>query len=63
MNHYKTLFLKIKPSFFEWTTALAFSYFKDTQIRYKYYRNWIRRKIRFYKYYNPEIAIITSIGL
>ena len=59
----KNHFLKIKPSFFEWTTALAFSYFKDTQSDINIIETGLGGRLDSTNIITPELAIITTIGL
>ena len=62
-NHYQTLFLKIKPSFFEWTTALAFSYFKKAKTEINIIETGLGGRLDSTNIIRPELAVITSIGM
>ena len=56
------LFEEIKPSFFEWTTALAFSYFKDSANDINIIETGLGGRLDSTNIINPEISIITNIG-
>ena len=62
-KRYKNHFLKVKPSFFEWTTALAFSYFKDAQSDINIIETGLGGRLDSTNIITPKLAIITSIGL
>ncbi|MFL2589637.1 MAG: bifunctional folylpolyglutamate synthase/dihydrofolate synthase [Parvicellaceae bacterium] len=55
-------FEEIKPSFFEWTTALAFSYFKDSATDINIIETGLGGRLDSTNIINPEISIITNIG-
>lgn len=66
MSFYKKnlqLFEKIKPSFFEWTTALAFSYYKDSDTDINIIETGLGGRLDSTNIITPEISIITNIGL
>ena len=56
------LFEEIQPSFFEWTTALAFSYFKDLATDINIIETGLGGRLDSTNIINPEISIITNIG-
>jgi dihydrofolate synthase/folylpolyglutamate synthase len=56
-------FKKINPSFFEWTTALAFSYFRDSCTDINIIETGLGGRLDSTNIINPEISIITNIGL
>ena len=56
------LFEEIQPSFFEWTTALAFSYFKDSATDINIIETGLGGRLDSTNIINPEISIITNIG-
>lgn len=62
-THYQTLFLKIKPSFFEWTTALAFSYFEKAKTEINIIETGLGGRLDSTNIISPELAVITSIGM
>ncbi len=62
-THYQTLFLKIKPSFFEWTTALAFSYFQKAKTDINIIETGLGGRLDSTNIIRPELAVITSIGM
>ena len=57
------LFEKIKPSFFEWTTALAFNYFKDNNTKINIIETGLGGRLDSTNIITPELSIITTIGL
>ena len=57
------LFKEIKPSFFEWTTVLAFSYYKDSATDINIIETGLGGRLDSTNIINPEISIITNIGL
>tara|TARA_A100001015_G_C14981417_1_gene709618 strand:+ start:614 stop:1804 length:1191 start_codon:yes stop_codon:yes gene_type:complete len=66
MNFYEKnfqLFKEIKPSFFEWTTVLAFSYYKDSATDINIIETGLGGRLDSTNIINPEISIITNIGL
>ena len=56
------LFKGVKPSFFEWTTALAFSYFKESGSDINIIETGLGGRLDSTNIINPEISIITNIG-
>ena len=56
-------FEKINPSFFEWTTALAFSFFRDSCTEINIIETGLGGRLDSTNIINPEISIITNIGL
>ena len=65
MNFYEKnfqLFKEIKPSFFEWTTVLAFSYYKDSATDINIIETGLGGRLDSTNIINPEISIITNIG-
>ncbi|MBH19325.1 MAG: tetrahydrofolate synthase [Crocinitomicaceae bacterium] len=66
MNFYEKnfqLFKEIKPSFFEWTTVLAFSYYKYSATDINIIETGLGGRLDSTNIINPEISIITNIGL
>ena len=66
MNFYEKnfqLYKEIKPSFFEWTTVLAFSYYKDSATDINIIETGLGGRLDSTNIINPEISIITNIGL
>ena len=53
---------EIQPSFFEWTTALAFSYFKDSATDINIIETGLGGRLDSTNIINPKISIITNIG-
>ena len=56
------LFKEVNPSFFEWTTALAFSYFKESGSDINIIETGLGGRLDSTNIINPEISIITNIG-
>ena len=56
------LFKGVNPSFFEWTTALAFSYFKESGSDINIIETGLGGRLDSTNIINPEISIITNIG-
>ena len=66
VNFYKEnleRFKKISPSFFEWSTALAFCYFKDSNTEINIIETGLGGRLDSTNIIQPELSIITSIGL
>ncbi len=57
------LFSDVKPSFFEWSTALAFSFFKDSNTDINIIETGLGGRLDSTNIINPELSIITSIGI
>ena len=62
VNNYKSEFDKIKPSFFEWTTALAFQYFYDNKVDIVILETGMGGRLDSTNVVVPELSIITNIG-
>ena len=65
MNFYEKnfqLFKEVKPSFFEWTTVLAFSYYKDSATDINIIETGLGGRLDSTNIISPEISIITNIG-
>ena len=56
-------FKEISPSFFEWSTALAFSYFKDSKTDVNIIETGLGGRLDSTNIIMPELSIITSIGM
>jgi dihydrofolate synthase/folylpolyglutamate synthase len=56
-------FKEIGPSFFEWSTALAFSYFKDSKTDINIIETGLGGRLDSTNIIIPELSIITSIGM
>ena len=50
-------------SFFEWSTALAFSFFKDSNTDINIIETGLGGRLDSTNIINPELSIITSIGI
>ena len=55
-------FKKISPSFFEWSTVLAFKYFKDRRTEINIIETGLGGRLDSTNIINPELSIITTIG-
>ena len=56
-------FREISPSFFEWSTALAFSYFEDSKTDINIIETGLGGRLDSTNIIIPELSIITSIGM
>lgn len=54
---------ELKPSFFEITVAMAFSYFKEEQVDYAVIETGLGGRLDSTNIITPEISVITNIGL
>ena len=57
------MFKEIGPSFFEWSTALAFSYFEYSKTDINIIETGLGGRLDSTNIIIPELSIITSIGL
>jgi len=62
VNQYKPLFDEVRPSFFEWTTALAFQYFLDKKVDIVILETGMGGRLDSTNVVTPEVSIITNIG-
>ncbi|MFC2118370.1 bifunctional folylpolyglutamate synthase/dihydrofolate synthase [Bacteroidota bacterium] len=62
VNNYKNDFEKIKPSFFEMTVSMAFSYFADEEVDIAVIETGMGGRLDSTNIIRPEISIITNIG-
>ena len=56
-------FKEVSPSFFEWSTALAFSYFEDSKTDINIIETGLGGRLDSTNIIMPELSIITSIGM
>jgi len=63
VNKNKTDFEKIGASFFEWTTALAFYYFKNQKTDINIIETGLGGRLDSTNIIHPQLSIITTIGL
>ena len=56
-------FKEISPSFFEWSTALAFSYFENSKTDINIIETGLGGRLDSTNIIMPELSIITSIGM
>jgi dihydrofolate synthase/folylpolyglutamate synthase len=62
LNEYKPLFDKIKPTFFEITTSLAFKYFSDKKVEFAVIETGLGGRFDSTNVIVPEASIITGIS-
>lgn len=62
VNQYKSLFDEVKPSFFEWTTILAFQYFLDKKVDIVVLETGMGGRLDCTNVVTSELSIITNIG-
>jgi dihydrofolate synthase/folylpolyglutamate synthase len=62
VDKYKFDFEKIKPSFFEWTVALAFSYFAQQQVDIAVIEVGLGGRLDSTNVITPIVSLITNIG-
>lgn len=60
-NHFES-FSEIKPSFFEWTVALAFHHFKIQKVDIAIIETGLGGRLDSTNIIKPELSIITNIG-
>ena len=63
VNNNKTKFEKLGISFFEWTTALAFSYFEDEKTDICIIETGLGGRLDSTNIIKPMLSVITTIGL
>ena len=56
-------FKEISPSFFEWSTALAFSYFEDSKTDINIIETGLGGRLDSTNIIMPQLSIITTIGM
>lgn len=61
VNQLKELIEKIKPTFFEVTTAIAFNYFADNKVDYAVVETGLGGRLDSTNVIHPEISIITKV--
>ncbi|MBK8451270.1 MAG: bifunctional folylpolyglutamate synthase/dihydrofolate synthase [Saprospiraceae bacterium] len=62
IDRYKNLFEEIKPSFFEMTVAMAFSWFKDQKVDYAVIETGLGGRLDSTNIIKPLLSIITNIS-
>ncbi|HNQ61168.1 MAG TPA: folylpolyglutamate synthase/dihydrofolate synthase family protein [Bacteroidia bacterium] len=62
VEHYKNDFNNIRPSFFEWTTSLAFHYFAKEQVEIAILETGMGGRLDSTNVVRPELSLITNIG-
>ena len=62
VNKFKNEFEKIKPSFFEWTVALAFYHFNNQKVDIAIIETGMGGRLDSTNVINPIISVITNIG-
>ena len=62
IENHKSSFNVIEPSFFEWTTALAFKYFEKEKVDIAVIETGLGGRLDSTNIINPELSIITNIS-
>jgi len=62
VEHYGADFSEIKPSFFEWTAALAFHYFAKEKVEIAILETGMGGRLDSTNVVMPELSLITNIG-
>jgi dihydrofolate synthase / folylpolyglutamate synthase len=62
VEKHKTVFEKIKPSFFEWTVGLAFDYFAKEKVDIAIIETGLGGRLDSTNVISPLVSIITNIG-
>lgn len=60
--NYKPLFDAVKPSFFEWTVALAFDYFAHEKVDIAIIETGLGGRLDSTNIIEPKLSVITNIG-
>lgn len=63
VNKYKDDVVEIKPSFFEWTTAIAFHYFDNNNVDVAVIETGLGGRLDSSNIISPIVSVITTIGL
>ncbi len=63
VKNHNTVFNKIQPSFFEWSTALAFNYFEYKQVDIALIETGLGGRLDSTNIITPLVSAITSIGI
>jgi len=63
VDEHQPTFEKIQPSFFEWTVALAFDYFRQQKVEVAIIETGLGGRLDSTNVINPLLSIITNIGL
>lgn len=62
VEEHLTVFERIKPSFFEWTVALAFDYFAKEQVDFAVIETGLGGRLDSTNVIKPELSVITNIA-
>lgn len=62
VEQHRTAFDAIKPSFFEWTVALCFDWFRQEQVDIAVIETGLGGRLDSTNLVSPEVSIITNIG-
>ncbi len=62
VEQYASSFSKIEPSFFEWTMALAFDYFRNQKVDIAIVETGLGGRLDSTNVVAPEVSLITNIG-
>jgi len=61
VEEYDTTFSKVRPSFFEWTVALAFHHFAEEEVDVAIIETGLGGRLDSTNVINPELSLITNI--
>jgi dihydrofolate synthase / folylpolyglutamate synthase len=62
VERYRSRFEPIAPSFFEWSVALAFAWFRDEQVDIAVIETGLGGRLDSTNVVSPEVSVITNIG-
>ncbi len=62
IENHRTEFEKIQPSFFEWTAALAFDFFRNKKIDIAIIETGLGGRLDSTNIITPDLSVITNIG-
>ncbi|MBK9759554.1 MAG: bifunctional folylpolyglutamate synthase/dihydrofolate synthase [Flavobacteriales bacterium] len=62
VEHYQSQFEGIAPSFFEWTVALAFDWFREEKVDIAVIETGLGGRLDSTNVVTPEVSVITNIG-
>jgi dihydrofolate synthase/folylpolyglutamate synthase len=63
VKNHNQVFSEIKPSFFEWSTALAFDYFESNKVDIAIIETGLGGRLDSTNIITPLVSVITSIGI
>jgi len=63
VKNHNSVFCEIQPSFFEWSTALAFDYFESNKVDIAIIETGLGGRLDSTNIISPLVSVITSIGI